>query len=142
MAPDVLVNIDIYLSEISRLKLNKVVIFKSHVETFYLFCTSVDKTLMKTNTLVFAMTLMLITGCGLKVINPNEPNNKGTLALDVSEGSPKLVATYTCNLESMGNRFSAVGKSEAEARQEVVAKCKDRTLISNCKLDKAKCSKN
>ncbi len=92
-------------------------------------------------TLVVAM-LAVFTGCGLKVINPNEPNNKGTLALDMSSGSPKLVETYTCKLESMGNRFSAVGKTEAEARTEVVAKCQDRTLISNCKADNAKCEKN
>jgi len=88
------------------------------------------------------VTLLTISGCGLKVINPNEPNNKGTLALDVSSGSPKLVGTYTCQLSSMGNRFSAVGKTEAEAKSEVVAKCKDRTLLSNCKADNAKCAKN
>ncbi len=92
-------------------------------------------------TLVVAI-LTICTSCGLKVINPNEPNNKGTLALDVSSGSPKLVETYTCKLQWMGNRFSAVGKTEAEARTEVVAKCQDRTLISNCKADNAKCEKN
>lgn len=86
--------------------------------------------------------LTIFTGCGLKVINPNEPNNQGTLVLDMSSGSPKLVATYTCKLQWMGNRFSAVGKTEAEARTEVVAKCQDRTLISNCKADNAKCEKN
>lgn len=92
-------------------------------------------------TLVVAM-LAVFTGCGLKVINPNEPNNTGTLALDVTSGSPKLVGTYTCQLQSMGNRFSAVGKTEAEAKSEVVAKCKDRTLLSSCKADNAKCAKN
>lgn len=68
--------------------------------------------------------------------------NVNILALDVSSGSPKLAGTYTCKLESMGNRFSAVGKTEAEAKSEAVAKCKDRTLLSNCKADNAKCVKN
>lgn len=94
------------------------------------------------NKILLVVILTIGTGCGLKVINPNEPNNKGTMALDMSSGSPKLVATYTCKLQWMGNRFSAVGKTEAEARTEVVAKCQDRTLISNCKADNAKCEKN
>ena len=94
------------------------------------------------NKILLLAVLTLGSGCGLKVINPNEPNNKGTLALDMSSGSPKLVGTYTCQLQWMGNRFSAVGKTEAEARTEVVAKCQDRTLISNCKADNAKCEKS
>ncbi|WII71062.1 hypothetical protein QJS83_11375 [Bdellovibrio sp. 22V] len=84
-----------------------------------------------------------MAGCaGMKVIDPNEPDNKGTLALDMSGGSPKLVATYTCKLKSMGNRFSAVAKTEEEARKEVIAQCKDRTLLSVCEPDKVECAKN
>lgn len=83
-----------------------------------------------------------MTGCGLKVINPNEPNNKGTLALDASGGQLKLVNTYTCKLESMGHRFYAVGKTEEEARQEALAKCRDHSVLSFCKIENAKCEKN
>jgi hypothetical protein len=88
--------------------------------------------------------LVMLVGCaGIKVINPNDQNkNAGTLALDVSDGSPKLVATYTCKLESMGNRFSAIGKSEEEARQETLAKCRDKTILSFCKPEKTTCMKN
>lgn len=83
-------------------------------------------------------------GCaGIKVINPNDQNkNTGTLALDTKEGQLKLVATYTCKLESMGKRFSSLGKTEDEARSEVVAKCKDATLLSFCKPEKVTCLKN
>lgn len=85
--------------------------------------------------------MIAISGCaGLKVVNPNE--NKGTLAVDTKDGKLKLVETYTCKLSSMGNRFSAVGKSEAEAREEVVARCRDKTLLSFCKSEDAKCEKN
>ncbi|WP_415063955.1 hypothetical protein [Bdellovibrio sp.] len=92
---------------------------------------------------ILSLVVMLITACaGMKVIDPSEPNNKGTLALDMSGGSPKLVATYTCKLKSMGNRFYAVAKTEEEARKEVAAKCRDRTLLSICEEDKIECEKN
>lgn len=95
----------------------------------------------------FALCLLIFvtSGCqGLKVVRPDDPveQNKGTLALDVSGGSMKLVETYTCTLKSMGANFSAVGKTEESARNEVVAKCKDRTVISFCKPENATCSKN
>lgn len=83
-----------------------------------------------------------ITGCGLKVIHPNEPDNKGTLAVDASGGQLKLVNTYTCKLESMGKRFYAVGKTEDEARQEALAKCRDNAVLSFCKPENAKCEAN
>ncbi|MNL04165.1 hypothetical protein D3C87_1247280 [compost metagenome] len=86
--------------------------------------------------------LFILTGCGLKVIDPSEPNNEGTLALDVKGGQVSLVETYTCKLKSMGNRFSAIGKTEVEARTEVLAKCKDRTLLSVCKAEEITCAKN
>lgn len=85
-----------------------------------------------------------LTGCsGLKVINPNDNNpNAGTLALDLTNGDLKLVATYTCTLQSMGKEISAVAKTEEDARKEVVAKCHDRTVISFCQPEKVKCVKN
>lgn len=87
--------------------------------------------------------VLLSSGCGLKVINPNDQNkNEGTLALDVSDGKVGLVATYTCKLESMGNRFSALGKTEEEARKEVLAKCQGRTMLSFCKAENITCVKN
>lgn len=94
--------------------------------------------------LVLSSAMMLIIACaGIKVINPNDQNpNAGTLAVDASGGGLKLVETYTCKLESMGNRFSAVGKTEEEARKEVVARCQDRTLLSFCKTEKVTCLKN
>jgi hypothetical protein len=86
----------------------------------------------------------ILVGCaGIKVVNPNDKNqNDGTLALDTSGGNLKLAATYTCKLESMGTRLSAVGKTEEEARKEVIARCHDRSLISVCEPDKIKCQKN
>lgn len=87
--------------------------------------------------------ILLSAGCGMKVINPNDQNkNEGTLALDVSGGKVALVATYTCKLESMGNRFSALGKTEEDARAEVLAKCQGRTLLSFCKAENITCVKN
>jgi hypothetical protein len=84
------------------------------------------------------------SGCsGVKIVKPKDQNkNAGTLALDLSDGHPKLVATYTCNLESMGNRFSAIGKTEDAARKEVVARCRDKSILSFCKPEKASCLKN
>lgn len=84
-----------------------------------------------------------VGGCGLKVINPNDQNpNKGTLALDISGGSPKLVATYTCKLDSLGNHFYGFGKNEEEARNDAMGKCQSRTLLSFCDEKKVKCEKN
>lgn len=96
---------------------------------------------MRTEALLIAM--VLFSGCGMKVIHPNDQNkDEGTLAVDLVNGQPKLVATYTCKLESMGNRFSALGKTEEEARQEVMAKCQGRTMLSFCKPEKVTCVKN
>ncbi len=93
--------------------------------------------------LLICSAVILSMGCaGMKVIHPGEENNAGTLALDVSEGQVKLVPTYTCKLESMGNRFSSVGKSEESARKDVVEKCRSRTLLSFCESEKVKCEKN
>ncbi|MFM6928650.1 MAG: hypothetical protein ACKOX6_09305 [Bdellovibrio sp.] len=82
-------------------------------------------------------------GCGLKVINPNDQNpNKGTMALDISGGSPKLVGTYTCKLSSQGSRFYGLGKTEDEARKDALGKCQGRTLLSFCDEKKITCEKN
>lgn len=92
---------------------------------------------------VLGLSLILGVGCGMKVIHPDDVNkNAGTLALDIEDGRPKLVETYSCNLKSMGNRFTAVKKTEDEARKEVLAMCKDRTLLSYCQSEKVTCVKN
>ncbi len=92
----------------------------------------------------FVILIFLMTGCsGIKVINPNNENKeKGTKMVDFSGGSPKIVSTHTCKIESMGYRLSAIGKTEKEARVEVLAKCHDRTTISFCKEDKIICTEN
>jgi hypothetical protein len=104
---------------------------------------SKDKAMTK---YIFGFTLVtfFILGCsGLKVVNPNKPNNKGTLQLDYSSGSPKLVETYTCTMVGAnGKRVYATGKSESEARKEAIAKCQDQTVISFCKSSKISCEKN
>lgn len=94
--------------------------------------------------LCLVIVLFLLTDCaGLKVIHPNDENkDSGTKMLDLSEGSPKIVSTYTCKLQSMGHRVSAIGKTEKEARAEVLERCHDRTLISFCKEDKITCTQN
>lgn len=86
----------------------------------------------------------LFMGCaGVKVVDPNKPNNKGTLQVDWSGGSPKLVGTFTCTMVGAnGKRVYATGKSEDEARKEAIAKCQDQTLVSFCKSSKMSCEKN
>ncbi|MBK8200985.1 MAG: hypothetical protein IPK68_01210 [Bdellovibrionales bacterium] len=94
--------------------------------------------------LCLAIVIFLLTGCsGMKVIHPNDENkNSGTKMLDLSGGMPKIVSTYTCKLQSMGQRVSAIGKTEKEARAEVLEKCHDKTLVSFCKEDKITCTQN
>lgn len=92
---------------------------------------------------IFLLALFLGGCAGVKVIDPNKPDNKGTLQVDYSGGSPKLVSTYTCTMVGAnGKRVYAIGKSEAEARQEAIARCQDQTLISFCKVAKMSCEKN
>lgn len=81
-----------------------------------------------------------IAACGLKVVNPEDEKNKGTMAVDWSKG--EIVSTYTCKLVGIGKTYQAVGKTEAEAKKEVIARCQDGTLISVCNADKVKCFKN
>lgn len=88
-----------------------------------------------------SLTLVLTSCAGMKVIHPNDKNkNAGTLALDENG---KLVNTFTCNIvASNGKRVSAIGKTENEAREEALAKCRDQTLVSFCLVKNTKCVKN
>jgi len=97
-----------------------------------------------TKRILFSAIVMLsLSACGLKVINPNNKNpNEGTLALDVDNVGVKVVSTYSCKVESMGNRFWGMGKTEEDARNEVMAKCRDKTMISFCKVENVTCVKN
>lgn len=84
--------------------------------------------------------LLALTSCGLKVIRPEDEKNKGTMAVDWSNG--KVVPTVTCKLVGVGKTHRAVGKSEAEATKEVVARCKDGSVVSICDEKKVECWKN
>lgn len=95
--------------------------------------------------IAFCASLLLFSGCaGVKVINPNDQNkDTGTLALDLTSGKPKFVETYTCKIvASNGKKVSAIGKTEAEAQKEALAKCRDQTAISFCESKNLKCYKN
>lgn len=99
--------------------------------------------MVKASLLVFILSNLLLGCAGVTVVDPNKPNNKGTLQVDYSGGSPKLVGTYTCTMVgSNGKRVYATGKSESEAREEAIARCQDQTLISFCKASKMSCEKN
>jgi hypothetical protein len=99
---------------------------------------------MKTYIFYFALITPFLFGCaGIKVVDPNKPQNKGTLEVDYSDGSPKLVGTYNCTMVGAnGKRVYATGKSEDEARNGAIAKCQDQTIISFCKAAKISCEKN
>ncbi|AFY01548.1 double-stranded RNA binding motif domain-containing protein [Bdellovibrio bacteriovorus] len=98
---------------------------------------------MKNSLMQFFVFCSLLAGCGLKVISPADENpNKGTLAVDWSGDGPKVVGTFTCRMKSMGNRFFGFGKSEDEARQDAMGKCKSHTLLSFCEKEKITCEKN
>lgn len=94
----------------------------------------------------FVLILASLTGCsGMKVIHPDDPatKNAGTKALDFSGGVPTIVSTFTCSIvASNGKRVSAIGKSDAEARKEALAKCRDETLVSFCLEKNLRCAAN
>jgi len=94
--------------------------------------------------MMFVGLLLTLSGCaGMKVVNPNDPyeKNSGTKAVDWQSG--QIVDTYTCKYGSIGTRFSAVAKSESEARNEVIAKCKSEMVLGNvCKPENVQCKKN
>ena len=92
--------------------------------------------------IIFFMAIWLVFGCSsLKVVKPNEDKENNTKILDLSTGKPKLISAVSCKLYSMGNHFSASGKTEEEARKEVLARCHDKTLVSNCDESKITCGK-
>ncbi|HEX4923790.1 MAG TPA: hypothetical protein VFV50_06880 [Bdellovibrionales bacterium] len=88
--------------------------------------------------------MIFLTGCaGMKVVNPSEQNPEaGTKMVDWSGGKPKIVETYSCSHGTGKNRITALGKTEIEAREEALAKCRDRTVVSFCSADKITCVKN
>jgi|GEM_PF-4779761 len=100
----------------------------------------------KTSTTFLGLILASFIGCsGMKVIHPNDPNtrNAGTMALDLSSGVPRIVSTFSCSIVAMnGTRVSAVGKSEAEARNEALAQCRSQTVVSMCLEKNLKCAAN
>jgi len=97
---------------------------------------------MKHNIFLICSLLILLPGCaGLKVIHPDRPSEKGTLAYD--HQTRKLVETHTCTMVGAnGKRVFATGKTEDDARKEATAKCQDQTVVSFCKNSKMSCEKN
>lgn len=93
--------------------------------------------------LFFISLILVVSGCGLKVVDPEVEKNKGTKALDFSSGSIKIVDTYTCSIVAgNGQRVSSVAKSESEAKSDALIKCRSQTLISICRPENLKCFKN
>lgn len=95
---------------------------------------------------VLGVFLCLSFSCGMKVIHPDEKDkNAGTKMVDWSSGSPKIVSTYSCSIVTMAKdnkKVIAIGKTEDEARKEVLAKCRDQTIISVCLEKNVKCVQN
>lgn len=95
---------------------------------------------------IHALVLLALPACsGMKVVNPNDPNakNAGTKQVDFSTGSPRIVSTYSCNIAAgNGKRVVAIGKTEAEARKEALAKCRGETLVSICREENLRCAPN
>ncbi len=97
---------------------------------------------------IFRMVFLIIISwifmsCGLKVVKANESNQDvGTKMLDLSSGKPKIVSTIGCHLKSGSRSLSASAKTEKEARAEVLARCRDATVVSFCKEEEIRCSPN
>lgn len=93
---------------------------------------------------IFGVLCICVSNCsGMKVVNPNQTKDAETKMVDWSGGVPKVVSTYSCTIvASNGKRVSGLGKSEAEARQETLAKCRDQTLVSFCLDKNLSCAKN
>ncbi len=67
--------------------------------------------------LLSLITLLNLSCAGIKVIHPNDQNkNEGTLALDLSSGTPKLVPTYTCKLYQGRGMVVTIGRAQAVAQ--------------------------
>jgi hypothetical protein len=94
---------------------------------------------------VLGFFLSLSFGCGMKVVHPEKNKDEGTKMVDWSGGIPKVVSTYSCSIVVVTNdnkKVTAIGKSEDEARKEVLAKCRDQTIISVCLEKNVKCVEN
>lgn len=98
-------------------------------------------------TTVLGVFLFLSLGCsGMKVVRPDEKDkNAGTKMVDWSSGTPKIVSTYSCSIVTVANdnkKVIGIGKTEAEARKEVLAKCRDQSILSICLEKNVKCVQN
>lgn len=87
----------------------------------------------------FAFSFVL--GCaGMKVVDPQKSKDQGTLQLDYSGGAVRLVGTVGCTMVAAnGQRVYAREKTEDEARREVIAKCRDKTVVSFCESARVEC---
>ena len=99
---------------------------------------------MNKNRILLVVMSAFFSACtNLKVIHPDRPDTKGTLMVDYSGDSPKLVGTYTCTvLAANGQRIYATAKNEEDARKEAIAKCQGLTAVSFCNVSKMSCEKN
>lgn len=78
---------------------------------------------------LLCLILFLASCAGVKVIHPNDKNGN-------------VVGAYTCSIVAgNGKRVSAVGKTLDEARDEALARCRDKTIISVCLPKNTKCSR-
>lgn len=92
---------------------------------------------------LYSLLSLLFVSCGLKAVNPNETNkDAGTKMLELSSGTAKIVSTIGCHLKSGSRNFSASAKTVEEARKEVLARCRDATVVSFCKEAEIKCAAN
>lgn len=78
----------------------------------------------------FLISLFVVSSCaGVKVINPEDAKHAN--------------GKYTCSLVAgNGKRVYASGGNEAEARDEAIARCRDKTIVSVCLAKNTKCIKN
>ena len=91
--------------------------------------------------LIISLLVLNFTACaGMKVIHPEDEKEKGTMAVDWKTG--KVVPTVSCKLAGMGKTYRAIGKTNEEATKEVVARCRDGSLISICEEKNVKCWNN
>lgn len=82
-------------------------------------------------TKTYLLFALLLTSCaGVKVIHPND-KHKGP------------AGTFTCSIvASNGKRVFATDKTEDAARNEALARCRDKTIISSCMSKNTQCVRN
>jgi hypothetical protein len=100
---------------------------------------------MRIELLLFLLSSAILSGCaGIKVINPNDPEQKeaNTKMVDWSGGKPTIVTPYRCRMNSMGKKYFALGVTEEEARKATIGKCRDDALINFCKEEDITCEQN